>query len=173
PAWRSCGEPTAAAPDAEHQRRGKIAAAELDALSQGIAMAETARQALGERDDDAAFAPEPRTLYGGRQFPCRGDERLGAVEQAVDDAAQPGAGTGCRELRDGAAAFGEIRLGQIDAIERAVIGGAILQVIEHLERAAQRIGGRPRRALLAMEVEELASHRRGGVAAIRHEVVPV
>ena len=46
-------------------------------------------------------------------------------------------------------------------------------MVEHLQRRAQRIGGRPRLAALTVKIKQLPSDRRGRVAAIRHQIVPV
>ena len=62
---------------------------------------------------------------------------------------------------------------QVDAIERMVIGGAILQVIEHLQRGAERIGWRPGVAAFAMKIEQLPPDGRRRIAAIAHQIVPV
>ena len=62
---------------------------------------------------------------------------------------------------------------EIDAVEAAVILAAILQVVDDLQRRAQRVGGRPGRAVFAVHVEHEAADRHGRVAAIVHELVPV
>ena len=46
-------------------------------------------------------------------------------------------------------------------------------MIDDLQRGAQRIIGRPDRAVLAVHVAYEASHRHGGIAAVVHQVVPV
>ncbi len=54
-----------------------------------------------------------------------------------------------------------------------MIVGAILEMIQHLQRAAQRIDGRPGVVALAMEIEELPPDRRGRVAAVMHQIGPI
>ena len=67
----------------------------------------------------------------------------------------------------------EIVKRQIDAVEIAVVVGAVLQVVQHLQRGAQRVRSRPGVAALAVQVEQLAADRRGRIAAILHQIVPV
>ena len=62
---------------------------------------------------------------------------------------------------------------QIDAIEIAIILAAILQVVDDLQRCADRIGSRPGRRALAMHVEDEAPHRHRRKGAVRDQIVPV
>jgi hypothetical protein len=61
---------------------------------------------------------------------------------------------------------------QIAAIEIAQIARAILQMIEHLERAAQRIGGGMGRRVLAVQIEHVAADRHRRIAAILQQRRP-
>ena len=54
-----------------------------------------------------------------------------------------------------------------------VILSAILQVVDDLQRGAERVIGGPSRAALAVNVEHEASDWHGRVRAIAHQVVPV
>src|SRR5437870_5728352 len=56
---------------------------------------------------------------------------------------------------------------------RGVIGSTILQVVEHLQGGAQRVGSRPGGPAFAVQIEQLAADRRCRVAAILHQIVPV
>src|SRR5262249_20596860 len=62
---------------------------------------------------------------------------------------------------------------QVDAVEIAIILGAVLHMIEDLERRTERIGIGPRRAVLAVHIEHKAPDRHGGIAAIMHELIPI
>ena len=46
-------------------------------------------------------------------------------------------------------------------------------MVQHLQGRAQRIGGRPGVATLTVKIKQLPSDRRGRVAAIRYQIVPV
>src|SRR5207248_2929784 len=67
----------------------------------------------------------------------------------------------------------EIGERQIDTVEGAVIRGAVLQVIEHLQGGAQRVRSRPGVAALAMQVEQLTANRCRRIAAILHQLFPI
>ena len=84
-----------------------------------------------------------------------------------------GLSSGGGERLDRAALGREIVQRHIDAVEIAVIVGAVLQMIEDLQRGAQRVRSRPGVAALAVQVEQLPADRRGGIAAIFHQIVPV
>ena len=61
----------------------------------------------------------------------------------------------------------------VDAIERAKILPAILQMIVDLQRRAQRIVRGPRDAAFAMHIEHETPDRHGRVGTIIHEIIPV
>ena len=61
----------------------------------------------------------------------------------------------------------------IDAIEVAKILAAVLQVVDDLQRRAQRVVRRPGGPALAVHVEHEAPDRHGRVAAVVDQVVPV
>ncbi len=69
--------------------------------------------------------------------------------------------------------FGQRIFGNIDPVEIAVILGAILQVIDDLQRGAQGIIGGPGVPAFAMHVQHEPAHRHGRIAAIIHQIVPV
>ena len=62
---------------------------------------------------------------------------------------------------------------QVDAVEIAKILAAILQMIVDLQAGAQRVGGRPGRGALAVDVEHEAADRHRRIAAIVDHLVPV
>ena len=64
-------------------------------------------------------------------------------------------------------------LRNIDAVDVPVIGAAILQMIDDLQRRAERVVGWPGRAALAMDIEHEAADRHRRIGAIVDQVVPV
>ena len=107
----------------------KIDRLQLHARRKRIAAAEMARQPLREIDDHRAFAAQAGAFDAPRQTPRIGDELLRPVEQAVDDTAQARRELAGLQLGDARAARLEILTRQIDAIEIAMVLGAILQMV--------------------------------------------
>ena len=64
-------------------------------------------------------------------------------------------------------------LRNIDAVDVPVIGAAILQMIDDLQRRAERVVGRPGRAALAMDIEHEAADRHRRIGAIVNQIVPI
>src|SRR4029453_11356902 len=62
---------------------------------------------------------------------------------------------------------------QVDAVELAIVLGAVLEMVDHLQRRAERIGIGPGRFVLAMHIQYEAADRHGRVAAIMYELVPI
>ena len=62
---------------------------------------------------------------------------------------------------------------QIDAIEVSVVLAAVLQMIVDLQAGAERVGGRPGRRALAVDVEHEAPDRHRRIPAIVNHLVPV
>jgi hypothetical protein len=129
-------------------------------------------QARCEFDNDATFP----TQSGGddlRGQTARGlDERVSTVEHAVEHSTQFRARRAGRQRFDADPFSGEIRHWQIDPVEQAIVIGAILQMVEHLQRRTERVGGGPCLAALTVKIEQLPSDRRSRVATIRHQIVP-
>ena len=61
----------------------------------------------------------------------------------------------------------------IDPVQIEVVGLAILQMIDDLQRRAQRIVGRPHGSALAVHVADKAADRHGRQRAIADEIVPI
>ena len=129
------------------------------------------RPASATMTADSQRSPRAATP-GGRSRRGR-DQRLGVVEQPVEHAAQRRAGGRRGERLDRAAGRREIVQRDIDAVEIAVIVGAVLQMVQHLQRGAQRVRSRPSVAALAVQIEQLPADRRRRIAAILHQIVPV
>ena len=62
---------------------------------------------------------------------------------------------------------------QIDAIERAIVVAAVLQVVDDLQCGAQRVRGRPGRGALPMHIEHKTSDWHGRKLAVGHQLIPV
>jgi len=131
--------------------------AEPDPARQRIAPAQARGQAHRQFDDHRAFAMQPTGGDTARQ-PARGrDEQVGAVEQNVEHTAQLRACCRLRQRLHPDAGRREVGERQVDAVEPAVILAAILQMIEHLQRSAKRVGGGPDGSALFVQIEQLAS----------------
>ncbi len=61
----------------------------------------------------------------------------------------------------------------VDAVERAIVLGAVLQVVDHLQRRTQCVVGGPGGAALAMDIEHEAADGHGGIGAVADQVVPI
>ena len=59
---------------------------------------------------------------------------------------------------------------QVDAIELSVVVGAILQMVDHLQRGAQRVGRRPKGMRFAVDIENEPPHRHRRQPAIVDEL---
>ena len=66
------------------------------------------------------------------------DERVSTVEHAVEHSTQFRARRAGRQRFDTDPFSGKLHHRQIDPVEHAVVIGAILQMVEHLQRRAQR-----------------------------------
>src|SRR6185312_5711778 len=146
---------SSAPPQADEESGGEIALRQLDAARKRIAEPQPAGEPFGEIDDDGAFASQPGAFHIGWERARRDDQRLGLIEEAIEHAAQAFACLRRPKLVDARAASIEILARQVDAIEIAVIRRAILQMVQHLECAAEGIGRRPGGTILAMEIEQL------------------
>ena len=91
----------------------------------------------------------------------------------VEAGAQLRRGRGRLQVLDARAARLEHIERQIDAVEIAVVGGAVLHMIDDLQRRAERVVGWPGRAILAVHVEHEPADRHRRVAAVVHQVVEV
>ena len=63
--------------------------------------------------------------------------------------------------------------GQVDAVQRPVVVLTVLQVVQHLQRIAQRIGIRVELGALAVQIEQETADRRGGQRAVAEQILPV
>ena len=63
--------------------------------------------------------------------------------------------------------------GNVHAVELAVVLGAVLKMVDHLQRIAQRVVERPQRRRFAMQVEDEPADRRRRIAAVVHQLSPI
>ena len=68
---------------------------------------------------------------------------------------------------------GERILRNIDAIEVAIVGTAVLQMVDNLKRRAERVRCGPSGFALAMHIENEAPDRRRRIGAIIHQFGPI
>ena len=130
-------------------------------------------QAVGDAHDDLGLHGQAGAAQLARQ-PVRVDhEPLGRVQAEVDDPPQARARRRLVERFDGDAGLGHPVAGQIDPIEVAVVVLAVLQMVEHLQGAAKAVRGGVARRVLAVQVQEIASHRVGRLLAISQKIGPV
>src|SRR5215813_14526254 len=125
----------------------------MDALAQRIALGQQSHQALRKGLDDRDLQSEPRVLdAGGKRFAVA-QQRAGARRKLVDASEQARGRLACAQLFHARAGFGKSVEGNVDAVELTVILSTILQVIDDLQRRAERIIGGPGGTALAVNVE--------------------
>ncbi len=152
--------------------RSDIVPAQLHARGQRIAASQPSREAMREADDHRALQPEAAIPHPARQRLRLPVQRVAAVEQPVDHAPQPRRRRRKQDFGDVAPLGGEHVPRQIAAVERAQVLLQILQMVQHLERGAERVGGWMGLPALAMQGEHHSSDRVGGEAAVLRELVP-
>ena len=131
---------------------------------------ETAREAWIARDLERRAGC---SAICGMSAAPRSRQLTSAAAELGERAAQGGRSARGAEHLDRSAVRGENVLRQIDAVEAAIILGAILKVVDHLQRRAQCVGGGPGRLVLVMHVEDEAADRRRREPAIIHQFRPV
>ena len=119
------------------------------------------------------FEREPPVVDQERKHVALGEQPSGAFGEAVQCREQRRRGLRLTERFDADAVRGEKIERDIDAVEIAVVGLAILQMIDDLQRRAQRIVGRPGAAALAVHVEHEAADRHRRQRTITDQIVPV
>jgi hypothetical protein len=145
----------------------------VDALAQRITLGQQSHQTLRESLNDRDLQSEPRVLdAGGKRFAVA-QQRAGARRQLVDASEQARGRVTSAEFVHARAGFGEGVKGNVDAVELTVILSAILQVIDDLQRRAERIIGAPGGTALTVNVQHETPHRHGGIRAITDQIVPV
>jgi hypothetical protein len=145
----------------------------MNALAQRIASRQHRGQAFREGLNDRDLQGEPRVFDACGKRPALAQQVPGAAREPVDGIEQRGGGRTGVELLHARACCRQHVEGDVDAVEVAVILSAILQVIDDLQRGAERIIGGPQRAALAVDVEHVAPDRHGGVGAVADQVVPI
>jgi hypothetical protein len=145
----------------------------MDALAQRIAAFEIAREAARERLDGGDLRGEPDVLDLRDKRRAARHELARAAGELCDCAAQ-GRGRGRRGQHvDGGAMRRKRVERQIDAVQAPVILCAILEVVDDLQRGAERVRSRPDRRALPVHVEHESADRRGRKRAIIHQLRPV
>ena len=150
------------------RRHGKV-----HALAQRIARLQDARQPVRQRVDDGNLERKPRVVDRRGKAVALAKQALGARGELVQAIEQSGRSALGAELLDARAACGERVLRNIDAVEIAIVLLAVLQMIDDLQRGAQRIVCRPDRAALAVHVADETADRHGRERTISDQIVPV
>ena len=146
---------------------------QLHALGQRIAPAQMTDQRVGEAHDGRALAAQARVAQRPRQLARTLHQHVGLVEQAIEHAAQRRRAFRFGQRLDANPLGREMIERHIDPVHLQIVVLAILQVIDDLQRIAQGVRVVLARRILAMHVEQVAPDRRGGIAAIVHQVGPV
>jgi hypothetical protein len=142
-------------------------------LRQGIAGAKLAHQSMCQGHDDRRLHGEMARPQLARQLAGLPQQGRRGVEAAVEHLPQGGGRRRLGQSRDRDPGGGHPVLGQIDAIESAIVVAAVLQVVDHLERAAEGVACRIAGRILAMQIEQIAPDGIGRERAIAEKVVPV
>ncbi len=127
----------------------------------------------GQGADDRGLDPQAARFHPARQLRGGAVQLVGGGEHPVEHRAQGRHGLGPRHIVDGKPGLAQPVLRNVAAVQVAQVLGAILQMVEHLQRGAERVGGPPGGAVLAMQIEHVASDRGRGIAAIIHQLGPV
>ncbi len=160
-------------PQRTEQQTRHLAPAVVDALAQGIADEEAGGEVFRQGLDDADFEREAAVDDLGGEGPRGIEQALGAARQFREDDSELRRRLGLVEHVDGQALLLQEVEGDVDAADLAVVLGAVLHMVDHLERGAQRVVGRPGGAALAMHVQHEAADRHRRIAAIVHQLVPI
>jgi hypothetical protein len=158
---------------AEDRNASNFEPAEMDALGQRIVRAQHARQPLRQPLDDRNFQAEAAILDLPGKHRAFFQQSGEPSAEVVEAGAQLRRGGGRFQMLDSGAMPRQQVERQIDAVEIAVIGAAVLHMIDDLQRGAKRVVGGPGRARLAMHVEHEAADRHGRIAAVVHQLVEV
>jgi len=146
----------------------------MDLVAERIGDGEPRDEMFGEGLDGANLHGEPRIVDQVREAARLGEETRRLLVQFADRREQRRRRFLLSQHLHRSAMRRERVLGQIDPVEVAVVLAAVLQVIDDLQRGAERVIRRPDPAgILAVNVADEApdGHRR--IAAIVDEIVPV
>ena len=152
-------------------RPGRVG--QSDPPGQRILSSQTPGQDRGELDDRGGFHRQPGAAQLGRQRPRLGDQVLNPVQATIQHPSH--GGIAARPVEHGHVQPFRLQPVQrhIDPVQVAVVVLHVLQMVDHLQRAAQRVRRRPAAALLAMQVEQEAADRVGGELAIAEQILPI
>ena len=142
-------------------------------VAERVLLCEHTRQPHRERVNDGNLGPQPPVGDGADQ-PIALTEQFRCANREFGDA---GAQARRRRLRsqrfDGGPVAGQDIQRQVDPVEIAIIRAAVLEVVDDLQRRADRIGSRPCRRALPVHVEDEASNRHRRKGAVRHQIIPI
>ena len=148
-------------------------AGQMHAIMQRIARHKNARQPMRQRVDDRDFEAEAPIVDQDWKVVAFAQQSLGVPGKPVQTNQQRRRRLRRVERFDIRARGSERILRNIDPVEIAVILLAVLQVIDDLQRGAQRVVGRPAIAAFAVDVADETADRHGRQRAISDQIVPI
>ncbi len=113
------------------------------------------------------------SLIDGGEVVALAQQVLGPLRKLVQTIEQLRRRPRCADRFDSGAARGQRVLRNIDAVEILVVFLAILQMIDDLQRRAQRVVCRPHRTAFAVHVADETADRHRRQRAIADQIVPV
>ena len=133
-----------------------------------IAAPQPSRQPMRQADDHRGLQPQPPAAGQPRQIDRRAVQRIDPIQQRIEHRAAAPAWPPRR-----ASCHRPHTSRQIAAVQRGEVLRAVLQMVQHLQRRAQRVRGHVGRAILAVQIEHVPSDRHRRVAAVVIQLVPV
>ena len=146
----------------------------MDLLGKRVAREQPLREHHGEAVDRRDLEAQAQVVDQVGQYRALVEEEHGPLGEFTDDRAQGRGGlVGGERVHGDAVALQHVPR-QVDPVVAAIILRAILQVVDDLERGADRVRRSPDHGrVLAMNVEDEAAHGHGRETAIGDEVVPI
>ena len=144
----------------------------MRALGQGITINQPLRQAFRQGLDHRHLQRQPPVDDLAGEGAGRFQQIPGAPGQVRDHLLQRRRGAIRAQGLDRNARRVQGVPRHIDPVDLVVVLAAVLQVVDHLQRRAQGVIGRPGRARLAVHIQHEPPDRHGRIAAIVHQLVP-
>ena len=136
----------------------------MNAFAQRIAALQKPRQAPRQAVDGADLRRQARVGNLSNQRSPLVNESGRVFGKLDDRVAQLRRRAGRRKHLDRRAMSAKNLQRQVDTVELSIVVGAILQMVDHLQRGAQRVGRRPKGLRFAMDIEH---NRPTGIADSR------
>ncbi len=114
-----------------------------------------------------------RSRVPARQCPGGAVEVVATIQQGAEHLAHAGGFGGAVQIGDAGAETLHQILGKVAAVERIEVLSAVLQMVQHLQHGAERVGSRPGVAGFAVQIKHVAPDRHCRIAAVVEQFVPV